>query len=81
MPDCLYLCKSRVDLEAEARGEKDVLARHEAELLRTARRLGRTVGAIYREVGNRIRKGSGFYQFCPHQRKGNTGTRTPCPEA
>ena len=26
-------------------------------------------------------KGSGFYQFYPHQRKGNTGTRTPCPEA
>lgn len=50
MPDCLYLRKSRVDMEAEARGEKDVLARHEAELLRTARRLGRTVGAIYREV-------------------------------
>ena len=26
-------------------------------------------------------KGSGFYQFYPQQRKGNTGTRTHCPEA
>jgi hypothetical protein len=32
-------------------------------------------------TGNCIRKGSGFYQFYPHQRKGNAGTQTPCPEA
>ena len=26
-------------------------------------------------------KGFGLYQFYPHQRKGNAGTQTPCPEA
>ena len=28
--------------------------------------------------GNCIRKGSGFYQFHPRQRKGNTGTQSTC---
>lgn len=30
-------------------------------------------------TGNCIRKGSGFYQFHPRQRKGNTGTQSTCP--
>ena len=29
------------------------------------------------EAVNCIRKGSGFYQFYPHQRKENAGTQTP----
>ena len=46
----MYLRKSRADIEAESRGEADVLARHEAELMRTAHRLGITVSQVYREV-------------------------------
>ena len=33
---CLYLRKSRIDLEAEANGQGDTLARHRAELLKLA---------------------------------------------
>lgn len=47
---CTYLRKSRVDVEAEARGEKDVLARHEAELLRVAKWHKLSVTKIYREI-------------------------------
>ena len=50
MPTLMYLRKSRADLEAEARGEGDTLARHEAELRRTAARMGLTVTEIYREI-------------------------------
>lgn len=50
MPDVMYLRKSRADLDAEAHGETEILARHEAELMRTAKRLGLTVTAIYREI-------------------------------
>ncbi|MEA4823623.1 MAG: recombinase family protein [Clostridiaceae bacterium] len=50
MPTLMYLRKSRADLEAEARGEGDTLARHEAELRRTAVRMNLTVTGIYREV-------------------------------
>ena len=50
MPTLMYLRKSRADLEAEARGEGDTLARHEAELRRTAARMGLTVTDIYREI-------------------------------
>lgn len=47
---CLYLRKSRVDLEAEARGEGETLARHEKLLLEVARRDKLNVTQIYREV-------------------------------
>ena len=47
---CIYLRKSRADLEAEARGEGDTLSRHRRALtdLATARSL--PVGAIYEEI-------------------------------
>ena len=35
---CMYLCKSRHDNEAEARGEGETLARHKKALLELARR-------------------------------------------
>lgn len=46
----MYLRKSRADLEAEARGEGDTLARHRTQLLDYARKTGLSVGAIYEEV-------------------------------
>jgi site-specific DNA recombinase len=50
MPYCLYLRKSRADLEAEARGEGETLARHEKILLALAKRLKLPIGQIYREI-------------------------------
>lgn len=46
----IYLRKSRADLEAEASGAGDTLARHRARLLDYAKRVGLSVGAIYEEV-------------------------------
>lgn len=47
---CIYLRKSRVDIEAEAHGEGETLARHEKLLLEVARRDKLNVTQIYREV-------------------------------
>jgi DNA invertase Pin-like site-specific DNA recombinase len=47
---CIYLRKSRADSEAEARGEGETLARHEAALLDLARKRGIAVTKIYREI-------------------------------
>ena len=47
---CIYLRKSRLDAEAEARGEHDILARHRRTLLDLARRMGITIGHIYEEI-------------------------------
>lgn len=47
---CLYLRKSRADLEMEARGEMETLARHEKILLDLAKRLNLNIGAIYKEI-------------------------------
>ena len=46
----LYLRKSRADLEAEAKGEGETLARHEKMLIELARRYGFSIGKIYREI-------------------------------
>lgn len=50
MPYCLYLRKSRADLEAEARGEGESLARHEQALLACAKQQKLTITAIYKEI-------------------------------
>ena len=50
MPYCLYLRKSRSDIEAEAHGEGETLARHEKILLELAKRGNYDVTQIYREV-------------------------------
>ena len=50
MADCIYLRKSRVDVEAESYGAGDTLARHEQALLRHAASLNRSIAHIYREV-------------------------------
>ena len=47
---CMYLRKSRADLEAEARGEGDTLARHRRTLTELADALSLPVGAIYEEI-------------------------------
>ena len=49
-PYCIYLRKSRADMEAEAHGEGETLARHEKLLLEVARRGPYNVTQIYREV-------------------------------
>ena len=47
---CLYLRKSRTDLEAEAHGEGETLARHEKALLELARRQKLPVTQCYKEI-------------------------------
>lgn len=46
----IYLRKSRVDLEAEARGEGDTLKRHRNRLLALSKQQGLTITKIYPEV-------------------------------
>lgn len=50
MSYCIYLRKSRKDLEAEAHGEGETLARHERILLSLAKSRDLIIGNIYREV-------------------------------
>lgn len=50
MQYCLYLRKSRADLEAEKHGDGETLARHEKILLELAKRGNYNVTQIYREV-------------------------------
>ena len=50
MAFCLYLRKSRADLEAEARGEGETLARHEKILLELAHLQKLSITQIYREI-------------------------------
>lgn len=47
---CLYLRKSREDLEAEKHGEGDTLLRHEHTLMSLARKMNINIGRIYREI-------------------------------
>lgn len=47
---CIYLRKSRADLEAEAAGEGETLARHERTLLELAKRGHYNITEIYREI-------------------------------
>jgi len=46
----IYLRKSRADLEAEAHGEGETLARHQTALFALARKLNLSIGAVYREI-------------------------------
>lgn len=50
MPYAIHLRKSRADLEAEARGEGESLARHRARLLAFAERAGLPIVAEYSEI-------------------------------
>jgi len=50
MQYCIYLRKSRADLEAEARGDGDTLARHRKTLLALAEARHLTIAKIYEEV-------------------------------
>lgn len=47
---CIYLRKSRKDMEAEAHGAGETLLRHEQALLALSKQLGKPVSKIYREV-------------------------------
>lgn len=50
MPYCMYLRKSRSDVEAEQRGEGETLARHESALLELSKKLHLPIATIHREV-------------------------------
>ncbi|MFZ5352784.1 MAG: recombinase family protein [Bacillota bacterium] len=50
MQYCIYLRKSRADIEAEARGEGETLVRHEHALLDLAKRQKLNITEIYREI-------------------------------
>ncbi len=50
MAYCLYLRKSRADLEAEAHGEGETLARHEKALLDLSQRMKLKIDCVYREI-------------------------------
>lgn len=50
MAYCIYLRKSRKDMEAEARGEGETLARHDRILKDLARRMNYPIVKIYREI-------------------------------
>lgn len=50
MPYAIYLRKSRADMEAEARGEGETLARHRTQLTELAEKRGLEVGAVYKEL-------------------------------
>jgi DNA invertase Pin-like site-specific DNA recombinase len=50
MSYCIYLRKSRADLEAEARGEGETLARHKKILLELSKRLKINLTEIYHEI-------------------------------
>ena len=50
MSYCIYLRKSRKDLEAEQSGQGETLARHESALLSLARQKNLIIGNIYREI-------------------------------
>lgn len=50
MAYCIYLRKSRADLEAEAHGEGETLIRHEKALLELAKKNKHNITKIYREI-------------------------------
>ena len=50
MPYCIYLRKSRTDVEAEAAGEGETLARHEKTLSELAKRMRLDVACVYKEI-------------------------------
>ena len=47
---CAYLRKSRADLELEARGEMETLARHRKALLELSERLKLPISQFYEEI-------------------------------
>lgn len=50
MPYVIYLRKSRADMEAEAKGEGETLARHLTQLTELAKKRSLDVGAVYKEL-------------------------------
>lgn len=50
MPYAMYLRKSRADMEAEARGEGETLAKHEKALTELSEKLSLSVAKQYREI-------------------------------
>lgn len=47
---CIYLRKSRADIEAEAHGESETLLRHEKALIELAKKMKLNIKCIYKEI-------------------------------
>lgn len=67
---CLYLRKSRIDLEAEANGQGDTLARHRAALLKLAQKRGFNITGCYEEVRSGESHRGPARDAAPAQRRG-----------
>ena len=50
MPYCIYLRKSRADIELEAQGEMETLARHQKILLDLAKKMNLSITKVYKEI-------------------------------
>jgi site-specific DNA recombinase len=50
MAHCIYLRKSRADMEAESHGEGETLERHRKALISLAKKRNLEIGAIYEEI-------------------------------
>lgn len=50
MPYCMYLRKSRADVEAESYGEGETLARHRSALMRLSQKLQKPISRVYQEI-------------------------------
>ena len=70
---CIYLRKSRADMDAEAHGEGETLARHEKALLELAKRERLNITQIHREIvsGDTIAARPSCSSFYRRYRPGN----------
>ncbi len=50
MPYCIYLRKSRADIELESQGEMETLARHQKILLDLAKKLNLSISKVFKEI-------------------------------
>lgn len=69
----MYLRKSRADLEAEARGEGETLARHKKSLMRTAKTMGLNIIKIREEIvsGEKLTKRPEMIQLLNEVERGD----------
>ncbi|MFK4167200.1 recombinase family protein [Paenibacillus lautus] len=69
----MYLRKSRADLEAEARGEGETLARHKKSLMRTAKSMGLNIIKIREEIvsGEKLTKRPEMIQLLNEVERGD----------
>ena len=76
----IYLRKSRKDLELEAMGEGETLARHKNDLLELAQKKELKIAKIYEEMvsGESIEDRPQIQELLNEVIAGKYGNRTPC---